>query len=99
VDTGLIERAITDIKELGPEGLIMAAPLVPLEVKEKLLELGKRHGLFCSSSFTAEEIQQAMDSGILTYVDLLAINIIEAAVAAGIQSEKTGTLTIVKSAV
>jgi len=99
VDAACIERAIPDIKLLGTEGIIMASPEVPLEARKRLLELGKRYGLFCSASFTTGEIQQAVQSGILKNVDLISLNMDEAAAAAGIQSGKTGTEIIVKSAV
>jgi sugar/nucleoside kinase (ribokinase family) len=99
VDTDLIERAVCDIQLLGPEGLIIAVPEVPLEARKRLLKLGKRHGLFCSASFTTGEIQLAMDSGILKFVDLLAINLDEASAAAGNQAGKTGAVTIIKSCI
>jgi sugar/nucleoside kinase (ribokinase family) len=99
VDAGLIERAAGDIRILGKKGLIVAAPEVPIEARNRLLELGKVNGLFCSASFTTGEIRQAMEGGVLKNVDLLAINIDEAAAAAGIQAEKTGTVKIVKSSI
>jgi len=99
VDAAYIEKAIADIRQLGSEGIIMAAPEVPLEARKRLLELGKRHGLFCSASFTTGEMKQAVESGILKYVDLLSVNLDEAAEAAGIQTEKTGAEIIVRSSI
>jgi sugar/nucleoside kinase (ribokinase family) len=99
VDAAYIEKAIADIRQPGSEGIIMAAPEVPLEARKRLLELGKRHGLFCSASFTTGEMKQAVESGILKYVDLLSVNLDEAAEAAGIQTEKTGAEIIVRSSI
>ena len=99
VDAGYIEKAAADIEQLGSEGIIMAAPEVPLDSRKKLLELGKRHGSFCSASFTTGEMHQAMESGILKYVDLISVNVDEAAEAAGIQPEKTGAEIIVRSSI
>jgi sugar/nucleoside kinase (ribokinase family) len=99
VDAELIERAAGDIRNLGIKGFIVAAPEVPPEARKRLLELGKINGLFCSASFTSGEIRQAMAACVLKDVDLLAINIDEAAAAAGIQAEKTGTIKIVKSSI
>jgi ribokinase len=99
VDAAYIEKAVADIQQLGSEGIIMAAPEVPLEARKRLLELGKRHGLFCSASFTTGEMKQAMESGILKYVDLLSVNLDEAAETAGIQAEKTGAEIIVRSSI
>jgi ribokinase len=99
VDTELIDKAIGDIGQLGPSGIIIAAPEVPLEARKRLLELGKKSGLLCAASFTTEEIKKIMEDDILKYVDLLSINKDEAAAAAGINAEKTGTEIIVKSSV
>ena len=99
VDKHCIEKAETDIQKQGKAGIVMAAPEVPLEAREKLLELGKKHGSFCTASFTTEEIPYALDAGIMKNVDLLAINIDEANAVAGSQNNKTDTSSIVQSAI
>lgn len=99
VDTGFIEKVITEIEKLGTKGIIMAAPEVPLEARDKLLELGKKNGLFCTASFTTEEIHYAMDAGMMVNVDLIAINIDEASAIAGRLCDKTNTKSVVKSAI
>lgn len=83
VDASFIEKAQGEIIRLGPKGIIMAAPEVPLDARKKLLKTGKQHKLFCAASFTSGEIPQVLEEGILAYVDLLAINIDEAAAIAG----------------
>lgn len=98
VNRAFIEQAITDIRNAGSSGIIMAAPEVPLEPRQVLLEAGKRNGLFCSASFTSEEITRAADSGMFASIDLIAINIDEASALAG-SSDRDDTTTIVKTAV
>jgi ribokinase len=83
VDPDYIERASDEIRKLGSEGIIVAAPEVPVEARKKLLELGKQNGLFCSASFTSEEICGAVESGVMSNVDYLAINIDEATALSG----------------
>ena len=99
VDKHYIEKAETDIQKPGKAGIVMAVPEVPLEAREKLLELGKKHGLFCTASFTTEEISYALDAGIVRNIDLLAINIDEANAIAGSHINKTDSTSIVQSAI
>jgi ribokinase len=99
VDAAFIETAGTEIEKFGTKGIIMAAPEVPLNARQKLLELGKQHRLFCAASFTTEEIDYALDAGVITNVDLLAINIDEASAVAGSFVDKTNTASIVQSAI
>ena len=99
VDTALIDKAETEIQKLGSKGIIMAAPEVPVSARQRLLESGKKYGLFCTASFTSEEINCAMDDGIMANVDLIAINIDEAAAIAGSQVDKMDIHLIVQSAI
>ena len=99
VDSDFIEKAVADIQKIGSRGIIMAAPEVPLDARKKLLELGKQHGLFCTASFTTEEIRIAMDDGIIAYTDLITINIDEASAVADNHIDKTDTASIVQSAI
>jgi len=99
VDAAYIETAGTEIEKFGTKGIIMAAPEVPLLARQKLLELGKQHGLFCSASFTTEEIKYALDADIMTNVDLIAINIDEASAVVGSLVDKTDMTSIVQSAI
>jgi sugar/nucleoside kinase (ribokinase family) len=78
VDAEFIEKADSEIKKLGRRGIIIAAPEVSLEARQKLIDLGKQNGLFCTASFTTGEIREARDKGIISNTDLIAINIDEA---------------------
>jgi ribokinase len=99
VDADFIEKTVFEIRELGSGGIIMAAPEVPLKARQKLLELGKKHGLFCTASFTTGEISFALDEGMTANIDLIAINIDEAVAVAGNHVVKTDTTSIVQSAI
>jgi ribokinase len=99
VDDAYIETAVTEIEKFGSKGIIMAAPEVPLLARQKLLKLGKQHGLFCAASFTTEEINYALDAGIITNIDLISINIDEASAVAGSFIDGTNMTSIVQSAI
>lgn len=87
VDKTSIDDAASKLKEFGSKGIIMAAPEVPLETRKHLIELGKSNGLFCTASFTSEEMPQIMKTGIISKIDLLAINIDEACAIIGCSLE------------
>lgn len=55
-------------------GLVLAAPEVPLEVREYLLLSGRKRGCFNTASFASSEIQLCVEREILRYVDFLSIN-------------------------
>jgi len=99
VDPPYIEKAVTEIQKLGSKGIIMAAPEVPLGARQKLLEMGKQNGLFCSASFTTEEIKKAVETGLMGNVDLIAINIDEASALADNQICQTDIKAIILSAI
>lgn len=99
VDSAFIENAREEIIKLGSKGIILAAPEVPLAARQKLLELGKQQKLFCAASFTSEELQYTMDSGIIANVDLIAINIHEALAISGPTSEELDAKSIVESSI
>lgn len=99
VDEECIMSAEPFIRELGPKGIIMAAPEVPLTARKVLVDLGRRHGLFCTASFTSGEMGEALSSGILGKTDLLAINIDEASAAAGLKSGEDDQASLVMTAI
>ena len=85
VGPGSIERAESLLARLGSEGIALAVPEVPLAARRALLEAAGRHGLFRAASFTRAEMPEARASGLLGMVDLLAVNLEEAAAAAGLE--------------
>jgi ribokinase len=99
VDAAFIERAASEIRKLGSKGIIMAAPEVPLDARERLLELGRENGLFCSASFTTGEIGYLFDHNLMKNIDLMAINIDEASAVAGITTADNDILSVIKKAI
>ena len=99
VDEAFIEKPAPDIQKLGAGGMIMAAPEVPLAARKKLVEKGKECGAFCSASFTTEEIRNAFKSGMIAHIDLVSVNIDEAAALTGSLTEKADFLSVAVAAV
>ncbi len=99
VDEDFIAKAAADIENLGTRGMIIAAPEVPLKARQKLLELGRQNGLFCSASFTTEEINEAYESGMIANADLIAINMDEASAIAGISVNNKDNLPVIEAAI
>lgn len=99
VDYVSIDNVTDELKKLGSKGIIMAVPEVPLETRQYLIELGQSNGLFCTASFTTEEMPRIIESGIISKVDLLAINIDEAAALAGASLEDIETVSLIEQAI
>jgi ribokinase len=88
VDTALIRQAEPLLRELGGQGIALAVPEVPLGARRELLACAARFGLFTAASFTREEMGDVRDAGLLGHVDLCAVNLEEAAAAAGIPQKE-----------
>lgn len=93
-DSACARLTADDVAEAEPEfarfrarGIALAAPEVPLAARRQLLELGSRYGLLRVASFAAQELPAALESGMLHQVDLLALNLSEAAALAGVSAE------------
>lgn len=82
-----VAQAEADFARFSGRGIALAAPEVPLEARQALLQRATRHGFFRVGSFVSAEVQPAVEMGLLGMLDLLALNIDEAAVAAGIPWE------------
>lgn len=87
VDPDFVFRATPEFRRLGPRGIALAAPEVPMDARRALLKLATEHGLFRAASFTSEEIASTVGSGLLRKVDLLAVNRAEASVLAGLPED------------
>jgi sugar/nucleoside kinase (ribokinase family) len=79
--------------------MIMAAPEVPLSARQRLLQMGKKQGLFCSASFTSEEIRDGLGAGTVSNLDLISLNLEEASALAGIDVDKADPSSLAISAV
>jgi ribokinase len=75
------------LKALGSTGIALAVPEVPLGARRALIDRAGRFGLFTAASFTRAEMDDVRASGVLGQVDLLAVNLEEAAAAAGIKGD------------
>lgn len=68
--------------------LVLAVPEVPLAARQKLLTFGRKHHAFTAASFVTGEMKEVKRRKILRLVDLLAINLDEAAQLAGLPVSK-----------
>ena len=99
VDPALVYEAEPDFARFASQGIALAAPEVPLEAREAVLELGTRHSLLRAAAFTSEEMRSAVGPEMLEGVDLLGMNIDEAAAVAGAPGESERAGDIVEAAV
>ena len=83
VDPGFVRRAAPMFAEFAGRGIALAAPEVALRTRKALLDLGTEHGFLRVASFTVEEMPTAARSGLIERVDLLAVNLEEAAAVPG----------------
>jgi ribokinase len=79
-------------------GIAVALPEVPLESRATLLELATEHQFLRAATFVAGEIDAAISSRVLAQVDLLAVNLDEAAMVAG-RAESDPPEVVVKTAI
>jgi ribokinase len=99
VDAGLVLQAEPEFARFDGRGVALAVPEVPISARRALLKLGTKYHFLRVASFTSGEMMTAIEVGILSDVDLLAINIDEAAVAAELFSVQESPLTVVETAV
>jgi len=87
VDAAFVSEAEPEFARWEGCGIALAAPEVPMPARRRALELGSQYRFWRVASFAAEEIASAIDDGTLAHIDLLALNLDEAAAAAGVSSE------------
>ncbi|MBC8253625.1 MAG: carbohydrate kinase family protein [Ardenticatenia bacterium] len=98
VDAALVAEAEPEFARFDGCGIALAVPEVPMAAREKILGLGSQYGFLRVASFAVEELVGAMNGDVLHRVDLLALNLDEAA-AAGEISRGAHASSIVESAV
>ena len=96
VDAGWIDRAEAEFARFAGAGIALALPEVPLDARQKLLALGTAHGFLRVASFTSAEIVEL--AGRLDEIDLLALNLDEAAALAGVSAEGSEPEAVVRAA-
>ncbi|HXX62684.1 MAG TPA: PfkB family carbohydrate kinase [Bacteroidota bacterium] len=99
VDPAYVLGARAEFEHFAKRGIALAAPEVSLEARKELLDLATRHGFFRVASFTSEEMPHVLRCRILESVDLLAINLDEAAAAVGLPVAGNEAQTIIEAAV
>jgi ribokinase len=77
-----LREAESEFARFAGRGIALAAPEVPMEAREAVLDLGTEHRFLRAASFTSVEMGEAMEREMLGKVDLLGLNIDEAAAAA-----------------
>ncbi len=105
-DSACAQTESKDIQEAEREfisykgnGIALAVPEVSLEARKALLELATENGFFRVASFTSEEILKVVESNLLKRVDLLAINLDEAAAAVGMSVQADTGIEIVHAVI
>jgi sugar/nucleoside kinase (ribokinase family) len=79
-----LDRAEPMLKAYGVKAIALAAPEVPLGMRDSLLRRATATGAFRVASFVPGEMEEANRIGMLEHVDLLAINEDEAAALTGV---------------
>jgi len=72
----------------GNEGIVLAAPEVPVETRIRLLKYGKEHGLFNAASVLSSEVEEFTRLKGFELTNLLSINIDEAQRIAAIEGDQ-----------
>jgi len=74
-----VSKAEPELAQHAESCIALAVPEVPFAARARLLELGTQHRCFRAASFLVEEIAELRQNQLLSHVDLLALNIDEAA--------------------
>ena len=69
-------------------GVALALPEVPLPARTALLQLATDHGWLRVAGVVPDELEEVRDSGLLSQVDLVALNIEEAATLGGVSADE-----------
>jgi ribokinase len=99
VDSAWVMQAEPEFAAYAGRGVALALPEVPLAARRAVLDLGTRHRFFRVASYSSAEIVPAVREGDLREVDLLAMNLDEAAAAAGIPAEGRQAADVAEAAV
>ncbi len=69
-------------------GVALALPEVPLAARMTLLQLATEHGWLRVAGVVPDELEEVRDSGLLGHLDLLALNVEEAATLGGVSASE-----------
>jgi ribokinase len=99
VDAATVAQAEPEFARYAGAGIALAVPEVALDARRALLDLGSRYRFLRVASFATGEVAAAEDMGLFEQVDLLALNLSEAAALAGFSSEDRPPASIIEAAV
>lgn len=74
--------------EIDGQTMVLAAPEVPLRSRKAFIRLAKQKGAFVSASFTSSEMRELGSAALFRDIDLLAMNMDEARMLAGLPEEE-----------
>jgi ribokinase len=96
VDSAFIRQAAGEFPQWRGKGIALAAPEVPLAARKTLLTLAIKNAFFRVGSFVSGEVRAALELGLFDLLDLVALNIDEAAAVLGISGDE-GALSFEKA--
>lgn len=99
VNEEYVLKAEKEFQIYNGKGIALAVPEVSLQARIKLLDMAALHKFFTVASFTSEEMKEIMNSKILEKVNLLCINLDEAASAVKINIKEYVSSEIIDKAV
>jgi ribokinase len=88
VTSDFVQSAENEFKKYRGKGIALAVPEVSLAARQKLLELGTEYAFFRVASFSSGEMSEVKKKNLLSEVDLLALNLDEAKMVAGIDKKE-----------
>lgn len=80
------------------QSIVVSVPEVPLSSRREIINLGFKNQAFVVASFVSDEIESVLKTGLLKKIDLLSVNLDEAAALANV-SGKESTEHIVQSCI
>jgi ribokinase len=98
VDADTVIRVEAEFEQYRGRGIALAAPEVPLSARKQLLELGTSYNFLRAATFVTAEMEYVITSGILVHVDLLSVNLDEAAAIVAKSLENDPPIAIVETA-
>jgi len=87
VSPGMISSAESVLSQ--NRSIVLSAPEVPLSSRNEIINLGYKNEAFVVASFVSEEIETVLESGLLKKIDLLSVNMDEAAALGNVSAESS----------
>jgi ribokinase len=99
VSAAVVAEAQGEFRRAGGSGIALAVPEVPLEARQKLLELATEYGLFRVAAFAGGEMERVSRGRLLERVDLVGLNQDEARRLGGIRDSAADPGVVAQSAI